>query len=99
MGSQVFGGEVLCGCVSVFSFGSPTGVLHFPFISQGTRVGYMRERERVERGGLVGSRYSPFPYMGPSTTCDVCLKAAQASGVHAGDVPSNKMGDVSPRCI
>jgi hypothetical protein len=47
MGSQVSGGEVLCGCVSVAKKPPPpTGVLLVPFICQEAGVGYTRERGR-----------------------------------------------------
>jgi hypothetical protein len=73
----------------------PTGVLPFPFISQQAGVEYMREIERVERGGSPGSRYFPSLYMGPmdpvddargvptplpGATCDVCLNRTGGTG-------------------
>jgi hypothetical protein len=48
-GSQVSGGEVLCGCMSVVNSVPPTGVLPFPFICEWAGAGYTRERSRGSR--------------------------------------------------
>jgi hypothetical protein len=88
---------VSCKCVSVSEFDPPTGILPFPFISQ---------------GAMVGSRCSPSLYMGPispvddvgivlaplpGVTCDVRVNKAPACT--AGVVRSDKTGGVSPQQV